>query len=116
MSHLVQVGYAPKTIDHIRDVLSAILRTAVRCLTVREAVYEGTFSSPKTEAGVRKPISPNHVLRRVFPACDALGLPRISWLTFRRPSRLGLAPQVGLVPGPVRGDAGVQRGEAVRTT
>ena len=32
-----------------------------------------------------KAISPNNVLRRaIFPACDALELPRASWLTFRR--------------------------------
>ena len=32
-----------------------------------------------------KPISPNNILRRfVFPACDALALPRATWLTFRR--------------------------------
>ena len=32
-----------------------------------------------------KPLSPNHVLRRrIFPACEALGLPRATWLTFRR--------------------------------
>jgi len=32
-----------------------------------------------------KPISPNNVLRRwVFPACAELGLPNVSWLTFRR--------------------------------
>ena len=30
-------------------------------------------------------ISPNNVLRRhVFPACTRLGLPRTTWLTFRR--------------------------------
>jgi integrase len=30
-------------------------------------------------------ISPNNVLRRaVFPACDRLGLPKTTWLTFRR--------------------------------
>lgn len=122
----LQEGYAPKTVDHIHDVLSAILRTAVewghfpenpargvrlpqlrtvrpkwalttsqaagllerllplpramvglallsglrrgelfalrwkdldeqaRSLTVREAVYEGTFGTPKTEAGLRQ--------------------------------------------------------------
>jgi integrase len=90
-----------------------------RVLTVREAIYDGTFSSPKTEAGLRripiseataqlieawkrcatrtacddlvfatrsrKPISPNNVLRRsIFPACDRLGLPHATWLTFRR--------------------------------
>ena len=32
-----------------------------------------------------KPISPNNVLRGwVFPACEALGIPRATWLTFRR--------------------------------
>ena len=33
----------------------------------------------------RTPISPNNVLRRsIFPACKELGLPRATWLTFRR--------------------------------
>lgn len=126
VAHLSAVGYAPKSIDHIHDVLSAVLRTAVkwghlqenpargvdmpklrtvrskwvlttdqaavllaallplsrtlvglailsglrrgelfalhwkdideqtRVLTVREAVYDGTFSTPKTEAGRRR--------------------------------------------------------------
>jgi integrase len=126
VAHLTQAGYAPKSIDHIHDVLSAVLRTAVkwghlpenpargvdlptlRCvrpkwaltpsqatsllaallplpralvglailsglrrgelfalrwkdidehgrrLTVREAVYDGTFGTPKTEAGSRQ--------------------------------------------------------------
>jgi integrase len=126
VTRLMQNGYAPKSIDHIHDVLSAVLRTAVkwghlqdnpahgvdlprlrtvrpkwalttaqaeallnalpplartmvglallsglrrgelfalrwrdvddstRCLTVREAVYEGTFGTPKTEAGFRR--------------------------------------------------------------
>jgi integrase len=126
VAYLVSVGYAPRSTDHIHDVLSALLRTAVkwghlqdnpargvdlpalvnvrpkwvltstqamtlldalpplprtmvglavlsglrrgelfalrwrdiddqaRCLTVREAVYEGTFSSPKTAAGTRQ--------------------------------------------------------------
>ncbi len=191
VTELTTRGYAPKTVDHIHDVLSAVLRTAVdwghlsenptrdvelpklrtvrpkwalsveqaqalidglsglartmvglailsglrrgelfalrwqdvaedlSTLHIRQAVYEGTFDTPKTEAGVRriplstaaqellrawreasrrtdgddllfatwsgKPISPNNVLRRwVFPACDALGLTRASWLTFRR--------------------------------
>jgi site-specific recombinase XerD len=30
VAHLTQQGYAPKTIDHLHDVLSAILRTAVK--------------------------------------------------------------------------------------
>ena len=30
VAHLTQAGYAPKTIDHIHDVLSAVLRTAVK--------------------------------------------------------------------------------------
>src|SRR5262249_8908871 len=126
MAHLTQRGYAPRSIDHVHDVLSAILRTAVkwghlrenpargvdlpklksvrpkwaltgpqaaslldalpglprtmvglailtglrrgelfalrwrdideqaRLLTVREAVYDGVFSTPKTDAGVRQ--------------------------------------------------------------
>jgi integrase len=191
VAHLTQAGYAPRSIDHVHDVLSAVLRTAVkwghlqenpargvdlptlrcvrpkwalttsqaasllgalpvlprtmvglailsglrrgelfalrwrdideqaRLLTVREAVYDGTFSTPKTEAGSRQiplsgmalelvgerksyaenrdaddlvfstrmgtPLSPNNVLRRfIFPACKRLGLPRTTWLTFRR--------------------------------
>ena len=126
VAHLTQAGYAPKSIDHIHDVLSAVLRTAVkwghlqenpargvdlptlrcvrpkwalttgqaawlltvlaalprtmvglailsglrrgelfalrwkdidehaRVLTVRESVYDGTFGTPKTEAGSRQ--------------------------------------------------------------
>ncbi len=191
VAQLNQAGYAPKTVDHIHDVLSAVLRTAVkwghlhdnparevdlptlrtvrpkwvlttqqagallgalpplartmaglamlsglrrgelfalrwrdlddqeRVLTVREAVYEGVFSTPKTAAGIRqiplsdgtvrllanwrpratrtdvdalvfstwagKPISPNNVSRTwIFPACEALGLKRVTWLTLRR--------------------------------
>ena len=30
VEYLVNKGYAPKTIDHIHDVLSAVLRTAVK--------------------------------------------------------------------------------------
>ncbi len=90
-----------------------------RLLTVREAVYDGVFDTPKTEASRRqiplsdaacvlvarwrarttridpealvfsaragKPVTPNNVLRRhLYPACTALGLPRATWLTFRR--------------------------------
>jgi integrase len=90
-----------------------------RWLTVREAVYDGTFDTPKTEAGSRQiplshmalrmvaewkhrakssepdglvfatrlgtPLSPNNVLRRsILPACERLGLPKATWLTFRR--------------------------------
>jgi len=126
VADLMRAGYAPKTIDHIHDVLSAVLRTAVkwghlqvnparevdlptlrcvrpkwalttaqaaalldglaalpktmaalglltglrrgelfalrwqdvdltsRTLTVREAVYEGVFDTPKTQAGRRR--------------------------------------------------------------
>jgi integrase len=192
VTDLIKAGYAPKSIDHIVDVLSAILRSAVkwghlpanpargvemprlktvrpkwaltvdqglalvahlpslkpramvalallggvrrgelfafrwrdfdeaqRCLRVREAVYEGVFDDPKTDASVRviplpdiavqvlrtwwlrsrrkapedlifstvsgKRISPNNVLRTwVWPACHAAGLPKATWLTFRR--------------------------------
>ena len=31
-----------------------------------------------------KPISPNNVLRRIAAAAGELGLPKVSWLTFRR--------------------------------
>jgi len=90
-----------------------------RVLKIEDAVYEGTFGSPKTEAGNRtiplcdaaldllsewrvktpwmgeqdlifctrfgKPICPNNTLRRsIFPVCDKIGLPRVTWLTFRR--------------------------------
>ena len=45
------------------------------------------------------PISPNNLLRRfVFPVCEELGLPRVSWLTFRRTS--SWAHDLG-VPGKV---------------
>ena len=126
VAHLTQAGYAPKTIDHMHDVLSAVLRTAMkwghmqenpargvdlptlktvrpkwvltsaqasallaelpplartmagvailtglrrgelfalrwkavdltdRHLTVQEAVYEGVFGTPKTDAGLRR--------------------------------------------------------------
>jgi hypothetical protein len=30
VTHLTKAGYAPKSIDHIHDVLSAILRSAVK--------------------------------------------------------------------------------------
>jgi integrase len=207
VTHLIQAGYAPKSIDHIHDVLSALLRSGVkwghlqvnpaagvelprlktvrpkwaltveqaialfehlpwmkprtmvalallggarrgelfafrwrdfdeanRCLQVREAVYEGTFDTPKTDASIRpiplpemalellkawrgwargtapedlifstvsgKPISPNNVLRTwVWPACQAAGVPRATWLTFRRTysswaHQKGIAPKV----------------------
>ena len=36
-------------------------------------------------ATCRTSISPNNVLRRsIFPACERLGLPHTTWLTFRR--------------------------------
>lgn len=94
------------------------LDLAERHLTVREAIYEGIFDTPKTVAGLRrvplsagavqlieawqrrvtpidlealvfaawsgKPISPNNVLKHIVSAADALGLPKLSWLTFRR--------------------------------
>ena len=36
VAHLTQAGYAPKTIDHMHDVLSAVLRTAVKWGHVQE--------------------------------------------------------------------------------
>ncbi len=191
IAQLTQAGYAPNSVDHIHNVLSAVLGTAVkwghlkenpargvclpklvpvrprwvltaeqanrllrelpvmprtmvglailtgvrrgellalrwgsldeeaRCLNITEAVYDGVFDTPKTPASKRKlpvsstlfellmewkrrskrtapadlmfgtssgkPVSPNNVMRRfVVPVCDRLGLPRASWLTFRR--------------------------------
>src|SRR5581483_11237797 len=95
------------------------LDRAQRLLTVREAIYDGVISTPKTDAGRRQvplssaalvlidewqahaytsasdafvfstrfgdPLSPGNVLNRsIFPTCTALGLPRCTWLTFRR--------------------------------
>ncbi|MBI1874596.1 MAG: tyrosine-type recombinase/integrase [Acidobacteria bacterium] len=94
------------------------LDLAERHLTVREAIYEGIFDTPKTVAGLRRvplsaaagqlietwqrgvtqtdpealvfstwsgnPISPNNVLKHIVAAAEARGLPKLSWLTFRR--------------------------------
>lgn len=140
VAHLVSNGYAPRTTDHIHDVLSAVLRTAVKwghlqdnpardvdlpaltnvrpkwvltvpqattllealpplartmvglallsglrrgelfalrsrdfdeqnqCLTVREAVYEGAFRTPKTTAGLRQ-----------IPLSDAAAKLMVDW-------------------------------------
>jgi len=191
IAQLTSEGNAPKSIDHYHDVLSAVLRTAVKWghlpeniargvdlppqrsvrpkfaltpqqaaallnklpplaktmvaldlltglrrgeifalrwkdidwegkyLKVDEAVYDGSFDTPKTEAGNRmvplsdagltllsdwqnsvsrtgaddlifctrtgQPISPNNLIRRcLMQACDELGLPHVTWLTFRR--------------------------------
>jgi Site-specific recombinase XerD len=190
VAHLTQAGYAPKSIDHVHDVLSAVLRTAVKwghlqenpargvdlptlkCVRPKWALTTGQAASlladlpplartmvglailsgfgaasyspsagrtststhecsrcerrlrrhvrhAKTEAGSRRiplsetalrlvrewtahatdtqpeallfatrlgtPIAPHNVLRRaIFPACKRLGLPRATWLTFRR--------------------------------
>ena len=88
-------------------------------IRVSEAVYEGHFDSPKTAAGNRTvplsermlellldwkarvrqtdpedlvfgtrngtPVSSNNLIRRqIQPTCEKLGLPRCTWLTFRR--------------------------------
>ncbi len=166
VAHLSQAGYAPKSVDHIHDVLSAVLRTAmkwghvpenpargvvmptlrcvhpkwalttgqaaslltalpplartmvglailsglrrgelfalrwkdidehVRLLTVREAVYDGIFDTPKTEAGSRQiPLSGRALqlmvewkadVKNTEPDALRLGLPHATWLTFRR--------------------------------
>jgi hypothetical protein len=41
VAHLTQAGYAPKTIDHIHDVLSAVLRTAVKWGHIQENPTHG---------------------------------------------------------------------------
>ena len=51
-------------------------RARAKC-TEPEALVFATWSG--------KPISPNNVLRQqIFPACEALGLQRVKWLTLRR--------------------------------
>jgi integrase len=147
VTSLIEAGYAPKSIDHIHDVLSAVLRSGVkwghlqvnpaqgvemprlktvrpkwartveqglalfaqlpwlkprtivalallcgvrrgelfafrwrdfdegqRCLTVREAVYEGVFDDPKTDASVRPIPLPDVVVQ----------LLRLWWMQSRR--------------------------------
>ena len=41
VAHLNQAGYAPKTIDHMHDVLSALLRTAVKWGQLQENPARG---------------------------------------------------------------------------
>ena len=41
VAHLTQAGYAPKSVDHIHDVLSAILRTAVKWGHIQENPARG---------------------------------------------------------------------------
>jgi len=41
VAHLTQTGYAPKTVDHIHDVLSAILRTAMKWGHIKENPARG---------------------------------------------------------------------------
>jgi integrase len=51
--------------------------TALAKSTQPDALVFSTWSG--------KPISPNNVLRHhVFPACEGLGLKRVTWLTLRR--------------------------------
>jgi integrase len=59
---------------------------AVALLTAwRERVKRREPDDLVFATGSGKPLSPNNVLRRwVFPACEAVGLARASWLTFRR--------------------------------
>jgi integrase len=74
----------PKTAASVRTI--PIPDVALRLLTewkrraTHRADAELVFS---TASG--KPISPNNVLRRsIWPACQAAGLQRVTWLTFRR--------------------------------
>jgi integrase len=75
---------SPKTAAGVRLApLSAVawqLLWEWRHQTRRTAIDDLLFC---TRSGL--PISPNNLLRRfVFPVCEELGLPRASWLTFRR--------------------------------
>jgi integrase len=74
----------PKTAAGVRQIPlsdgALQLLTDWKARTKRTELTDLVFS---TRSG--KSISPNNVLRRwVFPACDALGLRRATWLTFRR--------------------------------
>ena len=55
VAHLTQAGYAPKTIDHIHDVLSAVLRTAVKWGHLQDNPARGvdlpTLQNRPTEMG-----------------------------------------------------------------
>ena len=74
----------PKTEASIRDI--PLADAALQLIGVWRLHAKST--EPKalmfsTRKGT--PLEPNHVLRRqIFPACDALGLRRATWLTFRR--------------------------------
>jgi integrase len=74
----------PKTEAGVRTI--PLSGAAVNALAAWKSVTKNTEPSAlvfATRSG--KPISPNNILRRhVIPACEALGIPRCSWLTFRR--------------------------------
>ena len=49
VTHLIKAGYAPKSIDHIHDVMSAILRSAVRWGSTSESRSGGRDASPEDD-------------------------------------------------------------------
>ena len=75
---------SPKTAARVRQI--PLCQPAVELLLEWKAKAKRTAPEDlifSTRSG--KPISPNNILRRfVFPACEALGLPHATWLTFRR--------------------------------
>ena len=84
-----QTKYAPKTIDHKTEAgtrqvpIAALAKQLIADWRSRVRSTDPDALVFATSSG--KPISPNNVLRRwVYPACEALGLRRASWLTFRR--------------------------------
>lgn len=74
----------PKTDAGVREVH---LATAVKPMVAEWRERSGNTKPEDLVFATRsgKPISPNNVLRRwVYPACDALEIRRVNWLTCRR--------------------------------
>jgi len=67
VAHLIQQGYAPKSIDHVHDVLSAVLRTAVKWGDIAENPARGV-DLPKL-----KTVRPKWALTPPQAALDADG-------------------------------------------
>ena len=74
----------PKTMASLRTI--PLPEAALQLLTVWKARARRTAASELIFSTVSgKPISPNNVIRRwIWPACQTMGLPRVTWLTCRR--------------------------------
>ena len=66
---------------------SALARTWAQTTQIEHMYYTRPMAMGKRERDRQLPmwVTTTDLLRRsIFPACDALGLPRATWLTFRR--------------------------------